>query len=148
VANEIEGDVGRLAHGARGQPKGAPPMKRRVRRRAPATPIPDEITLSRGLVILPEPLRKILDGWKTWEIRSSATKIRGPIALIESGSGSVVGTCELIDSVGPLTRAQCLANARRAGNFTPHAGSHAWVLRNARRLRIPVQPSPTARSSG
>lgn len=43
--------------------------------------------VSRGLIILPEPLRKILNGSKTWEIRSRATAVRGPVALIESGSG-------------------------------------------------------------
>ena len=108
----------------------APPKAARVsHRREGAT---------RGLIILPEPLRKILDRRKTWEIRSSATRIRGPIALIESGSGTVVGTCDLVDSVGPLTREQCRENARRAGGFTPDAGSYAWVLQGARRLRTPV----------
>jgi hypothetical protein len=94
--------------------------------------------ISRALIILPEPLQKILDGWKTWEIRSSGTRIRGPIALIESRSGTVVGTCELIDSIGPLTRAQCRENARKAGNFVAETGSYAWVLQGARRLRTPV----------
>lgn len=39
----------------------------------------------------------ILDGIKTWEIRGSKTNIRGKIELIQSGSGLVVGCCEIID---------------------------------------------------
>jgi hypothetical protein len=46
----------------------------------------------------------ILDGKKIWEIRGRYTRIRGKIALIRGGSGLVVGTCELSDVVGPLTR--------------------------------------------
>src|SRR5882724_4942048 len=55
-----------------------------------------------ALIIREEPLSKILAGTKTWEIRGSATKRRGRIALIQSKSGLVVGTCDLVDVVGPL----------------------------------------------
>ena len=37
----------------------------------------------------------ILDGLKTWEIRSKFTKKIGPVALIRSKSGTVVGTANL-----------------------------------------------------
>ena len=52
----------------------------------------------RALIIKKRWLDMILDGKKTWEIRGSDTKIRGRIGLIESGSGLIVGECELIDS--------------------------------------------------
>ena len=39
----------------------------------------------------------ILNGSKVWEIRGSKTNIRGQIELIQSGSGLVVGSCEIID---------------------------------------------------
>ena len=71
--------------------------------------------LTHGLLILKEPLDKILAGIKTWEIRGKATARRGPIALIESKSGRVVGTCDLVDVVGPLTLADLQRNARRTG---------------------------------
>ena len=57
----------------------------------------------RALVIKKPWLDKILAGTKTWEIRGSRTNIRGTIGLIESRSGTVVGLCEVIDCVGPLT---------------------------------------------
>ena len=41
----------------------------------------------------------ILDGNKVWEIRGSNTKIRGEIELIQSGTGLVVGKCNLIDCI-------------------------------------------------
>ncbi len=99
--------------------------------------------LSRGLLIMKEPLDKILAGTKTWEIRNTAVNIRGPIALIESGSGHVVGVCELVASVGPLSAAEFRRNHRRHGNppdVTRGYGTrtHAWVVQNARRLPKPV----------
>jgi len=45
----------------------------------------------------------ILDGRKAWKLRGSSTRIRGEIALLESGSGTVVGTCEMMDVKGPLS---------------------------------------------
>jgi hypothetical protein len=44
-----------------------------------------------GLIIKKEWLDFILDGGKTWEMRSRPTKKRGDILLIQSGSGLVVG---------------------------------------------------------
>lgn len=97
--------------------------------------------ITRGLLILKEHLDKILAGTKTWEVRGRATARRGPIALIESKSGRVVGTCEIIDVVGPLTLAELRRNAARTA-FTPkelpYSSTYAWVVRNARRLTRPV----------
>jgi hypothetical protein len=56
-----------------------------------------------GLVIRSPWVDMILAGEKTSEIRGKKTSIRGTIALIRGGSGLIVGTCELIDVVGPLT---------------------------------------------
>jgi len=96
---------------------------------------------SRGLMVLKEPLAKILSGSKTWEIRGSATAIRGPIALIESKSGTVVGVCDVVGVEGPLSLAELNRNARKTGFSTrelPYPTTYAWVLRKARRLRVPV----------
>jgi hypothetical protein len=94
-----------------------------------------------GLLIKEYWLDKILAGTKTWEIRSRATARRGPIALIQSKSGQVVGTCEVVDVVGPLTAAELNRNHRRAGFRTDrlHGPTYAWVLRGARRLPKPVR---------
>jgi len=82
----------------------------------------------------------ILDGKKTWEIRGRATHVRGRIGLIRGGSGLVVGTCELVDVVGPLTLADLRSNARKAGlepeelALLPYKKTYAWVLRDAKKL--------------
>lgn len=100
----------------------------------------------KGLLIRVPFIDWILAGKKTWEIRGSATKIRGPIALIQSASGMIVGTCKVVDVVGPLTSRELKANARRL-NRTPrelagplYYGAHtfAWVLEGAKRLARPI----------
>jgi len=99
----------------------------------------------KALIIKPEPMRKILDGSKSWEIRAGRCHVRGLIGLIESGSGAVVGAAELVDCVGPLTRTLRLANARKMGVSAGEAskawsrGLYAWVLKKRRRLSHPVR---------
>lgn len=86
----------------------------------------------------------ILDGKKTWEIRGSRTTIRGQVGLIRSGSGEIVGTCEVVDCLGPLTADQYRKNAAKAGLTQSEAKlgyykkTFAWVLANPRRLKAPV----------
>ena len=97
----------------------------------------------RGLIIGQEPLDRILSGQKVWELRGSRTKIRGPIALIESGSGTVVGRCILADVIGPLSVAELKWNARRLGQKPGEISRYydrtfAWVLRDVRRLARPI----------
>jgi hypothetical protein len=99
------------------------------------------MALTHGLLILKGPLDKILARTKTWEIRGKATARRGPIALIESKSGHVVGRCELVDTLGPLSLAELRRNARRTGfqpRELPHETTYAWVMRSARRLPSPI----------
>lgn len=99
----------------------------------------------RALIVRPPFVDWIVDGKKTWELRGSATKVRGPIALIAGGTGTVVGTCDLVDAVGPLKSRELQANARKL-NVSPsafegplyYARTYAWVLTNARRLPKPV----------
>jgi hypothetical protein len=85
----------------------------------------------------------ILDGKKTWEIRSRSTNIRGRVALIRSKSLTVVGTCEIVDVVGPLSEEDVRRHARRKMNLSPDdaygaEGCYAWVLEDVRRLKTPV----------
>jgi hypothetical protein len=56
----------------------------------------------RGLMIREPWLSQILMKQKLWELRGIATKIRGRLALIRSGSGLIVGECQLDDCVGPI----------------------------------------------
>jgi hypothetical protein len=98
-----------------------------------------------GLLIRSESLDAILCGEKIWELRSRRTHIRGLIALIRSGSGQIVGTCELVDCIGPLSLSDLRRNSARHGmsqrdlrSGIMYEKTYAWVLKNARRLEKPV----------
>jgi hypothetical protein len=98
-----------------------------------------------GLLIRFPYIDWILAGTKTWEIRGSSTAKRGRIALIKSGTGTVIGVADLVGAVGPLTRLDLAANARKLGlrkrplGPLPYRKTFAWVLKNARRLKTPVR---------
>lgn len=99
----------------------------------------------KGLVIDTPYIDQIIFGDKTWEMRSTATKQRGWIALIRKGSGTVVGVAELVDSIGPFTNEQMIANqskhkltAHQLSNPSIGKWNHGWVLMNARALREPL----------
>ena len=98
----------------------------------------------RGLIIRRQFLDLILSGKKQWEIRGSRAHYRGQIALIESGSGTVVGHCVLHDVVGPLTLNDLRANAHRIGckasdiTVKYYQKTYAWVLHDAKRLPRPI----------
>lgn len=93
-----------------------------------------------GLIVKSQWLSKILAGAKVWEMRSTVTKVRGHIALIEKGSGRVVGVAELVDVKGPFTADEMAANEAshqippeiyRGSDYKWH---YAWVLENAMAL--------------
>jgi hypothetical protein len=97
-----------------------------------------------GLLIRPPWIGLILEGSKTWEIRGSTSK-RGRIALIQSGTGTVIGVPDLVDVVGPLTLSELTANASKAGfpedeqiTNLRYKRTFGWVLQRAHRLKQPV----------
>ncbi len=55
--------------------------------------------IERGLIIDERWIEKILNGSKTWEMRSTKTKIRGDVALIKKGTGTIVGIAEIYDCI-------------------------------------------------
>lgn len=101
----------------------------------------------KGLVIRSPWVELILDGLKTWELRGRATRVRGRIALIRKGSGTVVGHCNVVGVVGPLSRAELLSSTRRhrvesrelPGVVARYRKAYAWVLANPRRLKRPAR---------
>lgn len=99
----------------------------------------DTLTLTHGLIIRPPWVERILDGQKTWEIRGTNTQIRGPIALIPSGSGRIVGVVQLV-AVRRLSldafRAGVLFHAIQdvAQRPLPYPTCYAWVFDDPRRL--------------
>jgi hypothetical protein len=98
----------------------------------------------RALVIRHPHIDKILNGEKNWEIRGSRTTIRGTIALVPSGSGTVIGVCDIVDCIGPLTQDQFRNNASKAGMQKSEAQlgwyrqTYAWVVTKPRYLKTPV----------
>jgi hypothetical protein len=108
--------------------------------------------IERALIIYSEPLEWILSGKKVWEIRSKPTKIRGPIALLAKGTRKILGTCKLVDCLGPLTVDEFIANAPKM-NATRREleddrigleedaayGLYAWVLEDTKRLAKPIR---------
>lgn len=103
----------------------------------------------RALLIRRQWIDKILDGKKTWEIRGSKTSIRGTIGLIPCGSGTVVGVCDVIDCVGPLSANMFRENATKAGMRPSEAklgwyrNTYAWVLSNPRYLKPVLYEHPS-----
>lgn len=101
--------------------------------------------LGKGLIIKSPFIDRIMEGQKTWELRSKHTQVRGPIALIKQGTGTVVAVARLVDSKGPLTDADMAANGHNHG-VTPDRLTlpevqkyrYAWVLAEVTRLARPV----------
>lgn len=83
----------------------------------------------------------ILMGVKTWEIRSKSTRKFGPVALIRSGSKTVVGVATLSQKI-LLTKKLCLENFKKMGMTKFDAltciGEHAWVLKDVIEFKKPI----------
>jgi hypothetical protein len=98
-------------------------------------------------LIVDEPwMSHILKGDKTWEMRKTQCKIRGPVALIRKGSGQVVGIAEVIGSLPPITSLAEFAAAEPKHRIPPvrqprsfaDGWRNPWVLAKARPLARPV----------
>jgi hypothetical protein len=99
----------------------------------------------KGLIIDEPWIGMILRGEKSWEMRSRGTSIRGQIALIEKGTGTIVGLAMLTDSPPPLNPAQMALHSPKHRIppekiaepgfkwFTP------WILAGVRPLTRPVR---------
>jgi ASCH domain len=100
---------------------------------------------SQGLVIREPFIGLVLAGRKTWEMRSRSTRIRGPIALIRSGSGLVVGTAQLIgcgkelgaDELRATSDRHCIP-LERIEQVIASRWVVPWELRDAQPLAQPI----------
>lgn len=86
----------------------------------------------------------ILAGAKTWEIRSKFTKKIGSVALIRSGSGTVVGIATLTEVI-KLTAEFAYANLNKMNiKSMPREkadyfdGKYAWILKDVISFKTPV----------
>lgn len=89
----------------------------------------------KGLLIKSPWIDYILEGKKTWEIRSTKTKTRGRIALIKSGSERVFGSVEISDCIAlSLDDYQQGLNkhaiAPEECRELPYKRTYAWALAN------------------
>lgn len=98
-----------------------------------------------GLIIREPWIGCILDGTKTWEMRTAPAPRRGRVALIRKGTGLIVGTAEIVDSLPPLDVAALAATRDRHripaeldAEVLAAGWVHPWVLRDVRRLHSPV----------
>jgi hypothetical protein len=84
----------------------------------------------------------ILSGIKTWEVRSTFTKKLGLVALIRSGSLTVVATAN-ISEVIQITPALAKKNSKKMGMTIQDSltcvGEYAWVLSDVIPLIRPVR---------
>jgi hypothetical protein len=102
--------------------------------------------MMKGLIIDEPWIGLILLGEKTWEMRKTACHHRGRIALIRKGSGRIVGTADVIDSLQSLDTAEAYSQAEPCHRIPPSRQERAftdgwrtpWVLANACALRLPV----------
>ena len=96
----------------------------------------------KALIIKQPWIDYILEGKKSWEIRGGRTYIRDKIELIQSGSGLVVGSCELIDCK-ELTLEDYKNNVDKHNihdiDLLPYKRTYAWVITNAKRYETPGQ---------
>lgn len=94
----------------------------------------------KGLIIKSPWVEMILDGLKPWEIRGSYSHVRGKVALIRSGSKSVVGYANMTGCLGPFTKEEFAKyqGKHHAVGFTKYKKIYAWVLEDVEKLETPI----------
>lgn len=98
----------------------------------------------RALIIRKPWSEHILNGDKTWELRGKNTKIRDPVALIEGGSGKIVGMFNIDDCSSPLSREERVLAAKEGKildceiDEDMYTHVYAWKLSQVVRFENPV----------
>jgi hypothetical protein len=98
------------------------------------------------LLVVAEPWASLLvDGDKTWELRTTSTKARGPIGIAAKGTGTIVGAVELVDVHGPYSRAEIApyedlhrVPASATSTYSGPRGLYGWEVTGAHRFDPPV----------
>ncbi|MDQ6436334.1 hypothetical protein RB623_19935 [Mesorhizobium sp. LHD-90] len=103
------------------------------------------MNMTKGLIIDDPWIGFILDGSKTWEMRSTGASHRGWFALIRKGTGAVWGVARLVDSGAPLSPDDMIAafEKHRIPAEMIRSGQVAkwntpWKLADVRKLSAPV----------
>ena len=97
------------------------------------------IEVKKGLIIGQPWIDLILDGYKTWEMRTTGTKFRGEFALIQKGTGLIVGISNLVDSLAPLSPEELIVFKHKHNvdyEKQPELlnWNTPWVMENSRRI--------------
>ena len=96
-------------------------------------------SVTHGIIVAEQYAKAILDGRKSWEMRTRRWSHRGPVGVIVAGSGKVFGVAEMVDCVElPDDEAVILAAADRHLVTSPadlrsregNLRRFAWVLRS------------------
>lgn len=98
------------------------------------------------LLVVAEPWASLLvDGDKTWELRTTSTKVRGPAGIAAKGTGTIIGAVELVAVHGPFTRAGIApyehlhrVPASSTSTYSGPKGLYAWEMTGAVRFETPV----------
>ncbi len=95
----------------------------------------------KALIIKKVWLDKIFDEGKTWEMRSTRTKVRGKVGLIESGSGLIIGEAILIGcSYFPIKPNNKYYDRHKVKNVELlKKWKYPWILSDAKRYDTPVK---------
>ena len=108
---------------------------------APATDLP-----LNALTLHGEWLELILNGRKTWEIRSSATKKRERVALAQSTTSLLLGDVEIVNclqlnaqSFAASMHKHCVPLQRHNEIIGGYATTNAWELAKPRRYLTPIK---------
>jgi len=100
--------------------------------------------LERALIVRNPWIDLILSGQKTWEMRSRPTNVRGAIGLIEAGSGLIVGSTTITDSLDEIIFDESICSY---GHRDKHCidndiaidiWRYPWVLSDTKRFEAPV----------
>jgi len=96
--------------------------------------------MKKGLIIKKEWLDKILDDGKMWEMRTTKTKIRGKIYLIESGTGLIVGETTILTCIHePIEPNDMFVNQHMVKDVELlKKWKYAWVLKDSKRYKEPI----------
>jgi hypothetical protein len=103
------------------------------------------VTLDRLLVVAQPWADLLVEGDKTWELRTTSTKVRGPVGIAAKGTGTVVGAVDLVDVHGPFSRTEIApfehlhrVPASSVSTYGGPKGLYAWEMANAVRFETPV----------
>lgn len=100
---------------------------------------------SMGLIVKDPYATMIINGIKTWEIRTKRCSMRGPVGIILGGSKTVIGEASIIDVI-PLTQQMivdqfehhCVSDLSKVFKHDTNNKYYAWVLDHAYKYVTPM----------